>query len=205
MTIAFDPSFTGESGGLPRCVASPGINTEDFQVAVDFLCVQENVDPEKIGMIGICGWGGLALNAAADTAPFLIKLEYSRTRDFLLSAQAGRFTSATALFLHKLRLHIPLGLAQKSKRNLTNPQAFFETLVIDTHLIKAHRPEAVNINACVQYTRIIFSDRPICGICMVVHRIQQSMYQKWSLYCCTLISVTNKKMRNRLLASVKKC
>ena len=65
LTIAFDPSFTGESGGQPRFMASPDINTEDFQAAVDFLSVQENVDPEKIGIIGICGWGGLALNTAA--------------------------------------------------------------------------------------------------------------------------------------------
>lgn len=65
LTIAFDPSFTGESGGTPRYVASPDINTEDFQAAVDFLSVQENVDPKKIGIIGICGWGGMALNAAA--------------------------------------------------------------------------------------------------------------------------------------------
>lgn len=65
LTIAFDPSFTGESGGTPRYMASPDINTEDFQAAVDFLSVQENVDPERIGIIGICGWGGLALNAAA--------------------------------------------------------------------------------------------------------------------------------------------
>lgn len=65
LTIAFDPSFTGESGGSPRYVASPDINTEDFQAAVDFLSVQDNVDPEKIGIVGICGWGGMALNAAA--------------------------------------------------------------------------------------------------------------------------------------------
>ena len=65
LTIAFDPSFTGESGGSPRYVASPDINTEDFQAAVDFLSVQENVDPERIGILGICGWGGMALNAAA--------------------------------------------------------------------------------------------------------------------------------------------
>lgn len=65
LTIAFDPSFTGESGGTPRYMASPDINTEDFQAAVDFLSVQENVDSERIGIIGICGWGGLALNAAA--------------------------------------------------------------------------------------------------------------------------------------------
>ena len=65
LTIAFDPSFTGESGGFPRNMASPDINTEDFQAAVDFLSVQENVDPERIGIIGICGWGGMALNTAA--------------------------------------------------------------------------------------------------------------------------------------------
>ena len=65
LAIAFDPSFTGESGGEPRYMASPDINTEDFQAAVDFLSVQSNVDPNKIGIIGICGWGGMALNAAA--------------------------------------------------------------------------------------------------------------------------------------------
>ena len=65
LAMAFDPSFTGESGGQPRYMASPDINTEDFQAAVDFLSVQEQVDPERIGIIGICGWGGMALNAAA--------------------------------------------------------------------------------------------------------------------------------------------
>ena len=64
LTIAFDPSFTGESGGSPRYVTSPDINTEDFCAAVDFLSVQDNVDPERIGIIGICGWGGMAINAA---------------------------------------------------------------------------------------------------------------------------------------------
>ena len=65
LTIAFDPSFTGESGGEPRRMASPDINTEDFLAAVDFLSVQENVDAERIGIIGVCGWGGMAINAAA--------------------------------------------------------------------------------------------------------------------------------------------
>ena len=65
VTIAFDPSFTGESGGEPRRMASPDINTEDFLAAVDFLSVQDNVDPERIGIIGICGFGGMAINAAA--------------------------------------------------------------------------------------------------------------------------------------------
>lgn len=64
LAIAFDPSFTGESGGSPRYMASPDINTEDYQAAVDYLSVQDNVNPEKIGIIGICGFGGLALNAA---------------------------------------------------------------------------------------------------------------------------------------------
>ena len=65
LTIAFDPSFTGESGGYPRFMASPDINTEDFMAAVDFLSVREEVDQDRIGIIGICGWGGMALNAAA--------------------------------------------------------------------------------------------------------------------------------------------
>ena len=65
LTIAFDPSYTGESGGEPRNVASPDINTEDFCAAVDYLSTRDDVDPERIGILGICGWGGMALNAAA--------------------------------------------------------------------------------------------------------------------------------------------
>lgn len=65
LTVAFDPSYTGESGGTPRYVASPDINTEDFSAAVDFLSVRDDVAPECIGILGICGWGGLALNAAS--------------------------------------------------------------------------------------------------------------------------------------------
>ena len=65
LTIAFDPSFTGESGGQPRYVASPDINTEDFCAAVDYLSTRNDVDPERIGILGICGWGGMAVNAAA--------------------------------------------------------------------------------------------------------------------------------------------
>lgn len=65
VTLAFDPSYTGESGGKPRLVASPDINTEDMSAAVDFLSAQPNADPDKIGVIGICGFGGFALNAAA--------------------------------------------------------------------------------------------------------------------------------------------
>ncbi|MBQ3689069.1 MAG: alpha/beta hydrolase [Bacteroidales bacterium] len=65
ITVAFDPSFTGESGGEPRRMASPDINTEDFLAAVDFLSTRENIDPERIGIVGICGFGGMAINAAA--------------------------------------------------------------------------------------------------------------------------------------------
>ena len=65
LTIAFDPSFTGESGGYPRYMASPDINTEDFMAAVDFLSLNDKADPERIGIIGICGWGGMAINTAA--------------------------------------------------------------------------------------------------------------------------------------------
>ena len=64
LTVAFDPSFTGESGGYPRAMHSPDLDVEDFQAAVDFLSVQDNVDPERIGIIGICGWGGMALQTA---------------------------------------------------------------------------------------------------------------------------------------------
>ena len=66
VTLAFDSSFTGESGGIPRYVASPDINTEDFSAAVDFLSCHKKVDAERIGILGICGWGGMALNAAAN-------------------------------------------------------------------------------------------------------------------------------------------
>ena len=65
VALAFDPSFTGESGGNVRCMASPDINTEDFMAAVDFLSLHDRVDPDRIGIIGICGWGGMALNVAA--------------------------------------------------------------------------------------------------------------------------------------------
>ncbi|HHJ5066845.1 TPA: alpha/beta hydrolase [Enterococcus hirae] len=102
LTIAFDPSFTGESGGFPRNVASGDINTEDFQSAVDFLSVQENVDPEKIGLIGICGWGGMALNAAAiDTR---VKATVASTMyDMSRVTANGYFDSVDADGRYKLR------------------------------------------------------------------------------------------------------
>lgn len=104
VTLAFDPSFTGESGGTPRYVASPDINTEDFSAAVDFLSVQEFVDPERIGIIGICGWGGMALNAAAiDTR---IKATVASTMYDMTRVNArGYFDSADSEEArHELRL-----------------------------------------------------------------------------------------------------
>ena len=81
LTIAFDPSFTGESGGQPRYVASPDINTEDFCAAVDYLSTREDVDPERIGILGICGWGGMAVNAEARNG-IRRQLNAQRTEDY---------------------------------------------------------------------------------------------------------------------------
>ncbi len=93
VAIAFDPSFTGESGGEPRRMASPDINTEDFLAAVDFLSVQPTVDPERIGIIGICGWGGMAVNAAA-LDPRIKATVASTMYDMSKIAREGYFGSA---------------------------------------------------------------------------------------------------------------
>lgn len=97
LTIAFDPSFTGESGGSPRYVASPDINTEDFSAAVDFLSVQDNVDPEKIGIIGICGWGGMAINAAASFILnlFTVMIQFAIARSY---RHSKAFSSDRSIF-----------------------------------------------------------------------------------------------------------
>ncbi len=102
LTLAFDPSFTGESGGEPRYVASPDINTEDFSAAVDYLSILPNVDTDRIGIIGICGWGGFALNAAAiDTR---IKATVASTMyDMSRVNVKGYFDSMTADERYKLR------------------------------------------------------------------------------------------------------
>lgn len=102
LTIAFDPSFTGESGGQPRYVASPDINTEDFCAAVDFLSTCGKADPERIGILGICGWGGMALNAAAiDTR---IKATVSSTMyDMSRVTANGYFDSMDADARYELR------------------------------------------------------------------------------------------------------
>ena len=102
LTIAFDPSFTGESGGSPRYVASPDINTEDFSAAVDYLSTLENVDPNRIGIIGICGWGGLALNVASiDTR---IKATVTSTMyNMSRVSHKGYFDETTEDELYKLK------------------------------------------------------------------------------------------------------
>ena len=102
LTIAFDPSYTGESGGEPRYVASPDIDTEDFSAAVDFLSVQENVDPERIGIIGICGWGGMALNAAAND-PRIKATVASTMYDMSRVNAQGYFDSVDADARYELR------------------------------------------------------------------------------------------------------
>ena len=95
IVLAFDPSFTGESGGEPRYMNSPDVNTEDFMAAVDYLSTRDNIDPEKIGIIGICGWGGMALNTAAiDTR---IKATVASTMyDMSRVAANGYFDSANS-------------------------------------------------------------------------------------------------------------
>lgn len=93
LTIAFDPSFTGESGGEPRRMASPDINTEDFLAAVDYLSCRDDVDPECIGIIGICGWGGMAINAAA-LDPRIKATVASTMYDMTRVAREGYFGSA---------------------------------------------------------------------------------------------------------------
>ena len=102
LTLAFDPSFTGESGGQPRYVASPDINTEDFSAAVDYLITRDDVDAERIGIIGICGWGGFALNAAAiDTR---IKATVASTMyDMSRVTANGYFDTMDAETRYKLR------------------------------------------------------------------------------------------------------
>ena len=96
LTIAFDPSFTGESGGEPRYMNSPDINIEDFQAAVDFLSVRDDVDPGRIGIIGICGWGGMALAAAA-ADPRIRATVASTMYDMSRVAAKGYFDSADSV------------------------------------------------------------------------------------------------------------
>lgn len=116
LTIAFDPSYTGESGGEPRYVASPDINTEDFCAAVDYLSTREDVDPERIGIIGICGWGGMALNAAAiDTR---IKATVASTMYDISRATAnGYFDAMDADARYELRCKLNAQRTVDAKNN----------------------------------------------------------------------------------------
>lgn len=126
LTIAFDPSFTGESGGQPRSVASPDINTEDFCAAVDYLSCRSDVDADRIGILGICGWGGMALNAAAiDTR---IKATVTSTMYDMSRVNAhGYFDAMDADARHALRQQLN---AQRTedyrngsyKRTVMNPE-----------------------------------------------------------------------------------
>lgn len=102
ITLAFDPSFTGESGGEIRAVASPDINTEDFSAAVDYLSTRKDVDPNKIGILGICGFGGFALNAAAND-PRIKASVTSTMYDMTRVLSKGYFDSMTVEDRYKLR------------------------------------------------------------------------------------------------------
>ena len=111
LTFAFDPSFTGESGGAVRYMASPDINTEDFMAAVDFLSLHEKADPDRIGIIGICGWGGMAINAAAlDTrvkatvASTMYDMTRVNAKGYFDSADSeeARYEAKTALCVQRL-------------------------------------------------------------------------------------------------------
>jgi len=118
VTLAFDPSYTGESSGEPRRTASPDINTEDFMAAVDYLSSLDNVDAEKIGIIGICGWGGIALNAAAADARIkatLVSTMYDMTRvsgnGYFDADDKEESRHATRMALAKQRLADPTAMA----------------------------------------------------------------------------------------------
>ena len=116
VTLAFDPSYTGESSGEPRRTASPDINTEDFMAAVDFLSKQDNVDAERIGIIGICGWGGIALNAAATDAR--IKATVASTMYDMTRVSGNDYNDAfdNEQWRHRNRENL-------SKQRLTDPNA----------------------------------------------------------------------------------
>ena len=118
VALAFDPSYTGESSGTPRRTASPDINTEDFMAAVDFLSKQDNVDADKIGIIGICGWGGIALNAAATDTRIkatVASTMYDMTRvsgnGYYDSDDKEETRHATRESLSKQRLSDPMAMA----------------------------------------------------------------------------------------------
>ncbi len=118
LTIAFDPSFTGESGGMPRRVASPDINTEDFSAAVDFLSVQPNVDSERIGILGICGWGGIAIQTAIND-PRIKATCASTMYDMTRVSANGYFDADNTI---EKRNHMRASLAQQRTEDYTGGQ-----------------------------------------------------------------------------------
>lgn len=126
LTIAFDPSFTGESGGQPRNVASPDMNTEDFSAAVDYLITRTDVDAERIGILGVCGWGGFAINAAANDTR--IKTTIASTMyDISRCTANGYYDKMTADERHKMRQQLNDQRTIDAKngvyqRNIMNPQ-----------------------------------------------------------------------------------
>ena len=126
LTIAFDPSFTGESGGQPRNVASPDMNTEDFSAAVDYLITRTDVDAERIGILGVCGWGGFAINAAANDTR--IKATIASTMyDISRCTANGYYDKMTADERHKMRQQLNDQRTIDAKngvyqRNIMNPQ-----------------------------------------------------------------------------------
>lgn len=126
LAIAFDPSFTGESGGLPRGVASPDINTEDFSAAVDFLSTNEKVDPERIGILGICGFGGFAIHAAANDTR--IKATVASTMyDISRCTANGYFDKMTANQRYEMRRQLNAQRTIDAKNgtcrsNIMNPE-----------------------------------------------------------------------------------
>lgn len=126
LTIAFDPSFTGESGGQPRNIASPDMNTEDFSAAVDYLTTRTDVDTERIGILGVCGWGGFAINAAANDTR--IKATVASTMyDISRCTANGYYDKLTADERYRMRQQLNIQRNQDAKsgtyqRNIMNPK-----------------------------------------------------------------------------------
>ncbi len=126
LTIAFDPSFTGESGGQPRNIASPDMNTEDFSAAVDYLTTRTDVDAERIGILGVCGWGGFAINAAANDTR--IKATVASTMyDISRCTANGYYDKLTANERYRMRQQLNIQRNQDAKsgtyqRNIMNPK-----------------------------------------------------------------------------------
>ena len=172
ITLAFDASYTGESGGEPRNVASPDINTEDFSAAVDFLGLQPNVDRERIGIIGICGWGGMALNAAA--VDKRVKAVVASTMYDMTRVMSKGYNDSVTLAQRTQMLE---QLGQQRWRDAENGSPAYQPpynklqggeaqFMVDYHDYYAkprgYHPRAVNsLNAWTQTTPLSFMNMPI--------------------------------------------